>query len=1569
MGQVNIDWNGIRPLNGGRDKGFEELCAQLARAEAPPASQFVRKGTPDAGVECYAILRDDSEWGWQAKYFDALGDSQWSQIDESVGKALEKHPRLVRYFVCVPLDLPDGRITGRKSAKERWDEHVEKWTKWASSKGRTVEFVYWGSHELLERLARSEHVGRVRFWFDVRAFDGAWFSARLEEALRTAGPRYTREVHVDLPIASEFEAFGRTDRFFDRVKAHARKIREKLRSVEYSEPSAVHPTLDAAAATMSSKVQMVLAALGAVESQPIGSLPFKGIAEYVCAAETAAEEFARLLDDREREQEAKPEARTGMKASPPSYRSNPFRDRRVRLLGLSSELRRAREALVHAEGIAGSALMLLRGVAGTGKTHLLCDVARERVAAGRPTVLLMGQRFVSNDAPWPQALQHLDMAGLSAEEFVGALESAAQAAGSRALLLIDALNEGAGRVIWPSHLAAFVAYLERSPWLGLVLSIRSSYEEIVVPTEVRTRAAAVTHQGFMEHEYDATKTFFVHYGLELPSTPLLAPEFRNPLFLKTLCHGLNAKGERRLPRGFHGMTAVFDLYLSAVNKRLGAALGFDPRTPLVRQALEAVSKALLDSGEGWLTLGKAGEIVNTLLAGRDFERSLYRGLVVEGVLVEEAVRRQGADHEEVVFVAYERFADHLAAKTLLDRYLDAGDPTSAFAPEGLPAFICDEKTYVPPGLLEALCIQIPERTGKELITLAPKCIGRWDLGDVFRQSLIWRTYAAFSDGTREALNKLCRSEHDLHDTLDVLLTVATLPEHPLNALFLDRRLRKDPMPDRDAWWSVYLHQSWGTHSAVDRLVDWASSLPPNTSIDDETVDLCAISLSWMLTTSNRFLRDRATKALVSLLTGRLAAVVRLVERFTDVDDPYVAERVYAVAYGVAMRCHDPVAAGALAACVYACVFAAGSPPPHILLRDYARGVVERALHLGSAIDVVAERIRPPYKSQWPTIPTEDDIKPLLRSRGAHVSGELEWGRNRIGHSVMDDDFAHYVIGTNSSSTSSDWLSLRLDEPPWKPPARPEDQLRSLVAEFSDEERKAWEQFEAADQAHAEALRSLVTNWFAQREKEGTSGGLDLSDLDALALELEKARPPEVATLEETRKEALAVLEAVLTEEHAQRLTEIPASKEDDRDARRPPRFDLGQIQRYILWRVFDLGWTIERFGHFDRFYIGYHGRAASKAERIGKKYQWIAYHEIMGLVADHFQYREQFREEDSDQAYEGPWQDHLRDIDPSSTMRALRGGTSLDGHAAAWWGSARYDKWGDPGSPRDWVLSCNDLPKVEELLIVTDPADGSLWLNGQGYFNWKQQPPADRESTDVEHRELWYICRGYLIRTDDAQPFLKWAEGVDFWGRWMPDAAEVYRMFLGEHAWAPASRYFQQQYYGDDGWTQPNHGCPVKIRTVAFEYLREASGFDCSVDEGYTLRLPASELVTGLGIRWSGSGADFVDPARRVAAQDPTVHADGPSALLLREDLLREFLAREKLTICWAVLGEKRVLLPGFGAGPYHPSLRMSGAYVLEEGKPIGFVKRMLDDPNAQDRKSGSRVIEIVRNGPKDVVS
>lgn len=1524
---IGVDWNAIRPLNGTQADGFEELCAQLARVESPPDSQFIRKGTPDGGVECYAILSNGDEWGWQAKYFDVIGDSQWQQIDKSIETALEKHPRLIRYFVCIPLNLPDGRIDNRKSAQERWDEHIVKWSGLASDRGMTVEFIYWGSSELIDRISRPEFISKYRFWFDARAFDTPWFTARLEEAVRAAGARYTPEIHVDLPIAAEFEAFGRTERFFDGVKAHARDIREKLRNFEFSDPKTIESTYDTSVSASISKLQEILTDLGSIEFLPVGVLPFRQIADKIDAVETDSEEIERLLLEREKEHDAKPQV-TPTDDRTPTYKSNPYRDRRYQLIRLKSELRRTRESLVHADVVASSALLLLKGKAGTGKTHLLCDVTRQRVAENKPTVLLMGQRFVSSDEPWTQVLQQLDLADISAEGFVGALEAAAQTANCRALVIIDAINEGAGRLIWPNHLAAFLAHLERSPWIGVVLSVRSSYEEIIVPDEIRSRATSLTHHGFAEHEYDAMRTFFVHFGIELPSTPLLAPEFRNPLFLKTLCKGLQEKGESRLPRGFHGITAVFELYIQATNKHLASSLGFNQKTPLVRQALEIFTDELINSGESSLPLAKADEIVNALLPGRDFEHSLYRGLVSEGMLIEEIVKRHdSAVAEDVVLIGYERFADHLIAKKLLDTHFNPADPASAFATGGPLSYLSDEEQYISPGLLEALCVQIPERIDKELITLAPQILAaRWSIGDAFRQSIIWRTTTSFSTDTRKSMNVVDRNDHRWQDTLDVLLTVATLPGHPLNANFLDRHLRKYSMPVRDASWSIYLHDARGSQSTVDRLVDWASLIEPDTCVDDEIIDLCSTTLAWMLTTSNRFLRDRATKALVSLLTGRLNAVVRLVERFADVDDLYVAERVYAVAYGTAMRSHDALEVGKLAQCIYDRIFVTGEPPAHILLRDYARGVVERAIYLGSSIDVDPNRIRPPYKSSWPKIPTREEIQSLLpeRSRGAWYGGDL-WARNRIADSVMNDDFAFYVIGTNSSTESRHWLSLRLDEIPWQ---SPRERLAALLQNLSADERSAMENFNEAD----EKLHRLISDK-VQIKIQAVLLDADPVGKMAIASIQPEEHDPEQIQLERDRETAVTSLRSTLCEEHLRTYESILNDLHSD--AKNPPRLDVSQIQRYILWRVFDLGWTTEKFGKFDRFTIGFHGRYAKKSERIGKKYQWIAYHEIMALVSDNFQYYESFNRDEIDHTYVGPWQIHMRDIDPSCIVSSSHNKTSRNERSPVWWEPVEYDGWDTPPLPREWLQYTNNVPNVKNLLSVENPKNGSRWLNLYGIFTWKQPTPPEYSSTEIEGREIWYTTTGFLIHSEDSGAFLEWGKSVDLLGHWIPQPSEQ-RIFLGEYGWAPAYQYYQSEYFGNYGWIQPEHDCPINMLVAASRYAPGCNGFDCSQEENVTLKLPAIDIVKDLGLKWNGNAADYVDSSENLAALDPTKDPEDPACLLIREDLMREYLAQNDLSICWIINGEKRVY--GAHYSMEHPPLRIMGAYVLDEKGPVGFL-------------------------------
>ena len=1423
-----MDWRSIRPLNGGRDKGFEEFCSQLARSEVTGCARFIRKGNPDAGVECYAIYGNGSECAWQAKYFLTLGNSQWLQIDRSVRTALQKHPRLVRYVICLPMDLPDARVPGQKSAFAKWDAHVDKWAGWASKQGMTVEFAYWGSSELLERLTRPEHVGRVRFWFDATGFDNDWFVQRLEEARQTAGPRYTPEVHVDLPIAGRFEAFGRTIRFFDRTIALIRGLANEWASACSLEPSRLaygrDPEVEAKIRAVSDDaivragkmsigkgIDEIVAAGNAMEVQPSETLPFDGAAEKVATVEATVEGIVQHLLTRQAEHQVISQYR---------YQFETF----------AGKLLKVREELAEAQRWGSAAVMIVRGQAGTGKTHLLCDVARRRLDEGCPTVLLMGQCFTSDKAPWLQAAELLDVGDSSAVEFVGALECAAQATGVRALVLIDALNEGKGLSVWRTHLPGFLAHFARSEWVGVVLSIRSSYDGLI-PEAVREDAVVATHQGFGEHSYNAMRTFFTHYGLKLPSTPLLAPEFGNPLFLKTLCLGLQGQGTTRLQQDSYGITGIFDLYISSIDRRVALKLGLPPWKKTAEKALRAIVGAFPATSERWLTVETAEELVNELLPDRSYEESLYRTLVVEGVLVQE-VSSAGhrGESQEIVFIAYDRLADHLVTEALLDAHFDSGNAAAAFGPGGGLEEVV-EGGYATQGILEALCVQLPDRTGGEVTDLVPNLVHLEGFEEAFTQSLVWRDVKTFSERTCDLVRaRLEPMRRDRSTILDALLTLATTPEHPLNAQFLDARLRQDEMAPRDAWWSVYLHHATFGGRPARRLLDWALAVSPTMQLDAGLVDLCATILAWMLSASNRPVRDRATKALVNLLTGRFETTVRLVEKFADVDDPYVVERVYAVAYGVATRSHDLAKVKVLAECVYSRVFGIGTPPANILLRDYARGVVERALHLGSPIDVDATCIRPPYDSAPPVFPSEEDVVPLLPNpeHNPHKREDEDWARSHIGHSVLDGGLHRAIRKT--WGCSGEWLSLGLDQPTWQGPSSPGD------------------------------------------------GATDCS---------------------------------------------------------RVPVLDRSHIERYVLRRVFELGWTTERFGRFDRTWdvdeIGWPSK-----ESIGRKYQWIAYREILGLIADHFQYREFPAGVERCHRYQGPWQNWLRDIDPTfvGTLPGGRRWSYRQGNPGVWWTAGGYDSWEDSDRLRDWVKRQDDLPRIEDLLMVRNPEEGTGWLNGNSYFAWKQEPPVGRELFEVERGEVTWGITAYLTREEDAQAFVEWADARPFVDAGIGDVAEVYDVFVGEHGWAPAADYRQVPLRSWFEETRPSRNAPVHIEAVATKYPFRA-GHRISVDEWF--QLPVQKIVQIGRLHWSGQAVDFLDPDGNVAAFDPSAHMAGPSALLLREEFLRELMKRHKLGMVWTVVCVKSVKISYLT--PEYPLLRISGAYRLSEAGPVGFMR------------------------------
>ena len=1183
---MSINWNELRPWNGSQNTAFEELCCQLAEYEqAQQGTKFFRKGTPDAGVECYRLLSNGDEWGWQAKFFlHPPKAGEWQQVDDSVKTALEKHPSLARYYICLPIDRADPRIPDQQWFMDKWKEHVEKWRSWASEKQMSVEFEYWGEHEISTRLSLEEHRGRYFFWFEKDSFSQKWFDGHIAETIADAGPRYTPELNVDLPIARLFAGLGLAPQFFAKMQSlrgNLVKIYMKLQRARSTESA------KDAFNTLRGGIDRLRRLLLEAEETNAQHKDLKGIVDAAIESRNHISDCHQVLENIEKATKdlVERERTAGADAASKGHkRTEDFGYLTHHLYDLSKALVETTEFFGGKTAeLANIGALLLVGEAGTGKTHLFCDVAKQRIESGMPTILLLGQHFSAAAEPWSQMTQLLGL-GCGKEAFLGALEAAAQARGGKALIMIDGLNEGDGRNIWHDRLPGILTALRRFPRVAIALSLRSSYEDLIVPAELSNgKLVKETHNGFTNHEYEATKTFLHYFGIERPAVPILHPEFQNPMFLKLFCQGLQNRHLTKIPAGLHGIDSIFQFFLDSVNDKLCRpnVLDYDKDRNPVKKGVDAFAKALAAKKVSWLPREEAQNLINAFLPPTGYENSLFRRLLSEGVFSVDRFWVDHSRHEEGIRFSYDRLTDYSVAQILLDRHLGPDNPAIPFAKGGtLGCFLDDERTaWRNAGLIEAFSVLVPQRVGQEVGELAPFCADFEPVRRAFVLSLIFRDPKTIGPAAMKYVNEHVMRFRGTHEEfLDALLTVASIPGHPFNADLLHKHLMKHALADRDAWWSIYLHNQYGESGAVDRLVDWAWSSANKSHIKDESVRLTAVALAWFLTTSNRYLRDRATKALVALLTPRIVVLRQVLSMFLNVNDPYVLERLCAVAYGCVMRSEDKSQIAELAQEVYGWFFEGSEPPPHILLRDYARGVIETAVHWGVQLNFELQKVRPPYKSEWPaSIPTKEDLKKFNESHDGMA--DEEWSRVEIYDSVMGSgDFARYIIGTNSGSF--EWSSRRLGEPPR--PTRKE-LVGTFVKSLTKKQKELWDSFRSAEREHSWAKFSQLIE--AKESTEAKPNGQQLE------------RQLEIA--ERSLCQGLGEAKVKTFREIVSPALNSP-TRDDDMD-----RFDLNLAQRWILNKVFGLGWTIERFGSFDRDVnrYAYRGPDATKPERIGKKYQ------------------------------------------------------------------------------------------------------------------------------------------------------------------------------------------------------------------------------------------------------------------------------------------------------------------------------------------------------------------------------
>lgn len=1512
---MNINFSNIRTYNGSQNAGFEELVCQLAHLQKPEnALRFIRKegAGGDAGVECYWILKDGSEICWQAKYFpDGMNPDRWRQLDKSFSTALERHPNLTKYVVCLPLDKSDSRRKGQGdkqvvSVQDTWNKHITKWQDEAQKQGRSVEFEYWGKHEITFFLTTDDpsYSGRALYWFDESVLSFEKFKNISSKAREYLGDRYTPEFHVDLPIAETFDGLCLNNQWWEDIEEKIVDLNEKeerffktfLKDPELLDKEKVTELRDKC-----SKVSRILSdGLGEKDTLFNVQGVQKLLGEISKYDDVLYKEYAKNIQGKRDD----------------NQESRVFHDffHVLRDFYGFFNTNKVKTAKIKAA--------LLYGEAGIGKSHLLCDISLHRTENGQPTIFLLGSQYGGGN-PIELIKDAIDLKGHSDTRILGAIDAAGEASGSRALIVIDAINEGSHREDWHNYIISFLSDVSKFNNIAILLSCRSTYLRYILPENINeNRLVQIEHLGFQGYEHRAAEKYLSQQGISKPSAPILAPEFTNPLFLKTCCQTLKANKQTTFPRGLHGITKLFDFYIQSVEKTIAKHKHYTPEEEILKCALNTFSSKLFPEHLTGIPTGEARKIFKKHDPNKNIGEPLFDKLLHEGVLSEDILYDSEGWGTPFVRFTYERFSDYFVAQQILEPYNSDTIDSIFSADQPFGKIILDQGYYRYAGILEALAIIIAEKYNKELVDLIPRDadITEWQVAKMFSNTVIWRSPNSFSDRTLELLNKIKRFEND-NPALDILLKLSTEPSHPWNARLIHSNLINKEIAERDHFWSIYVafgyssEEDEGFESIVRTLIEW-SCFADIEEVEEERIRLCAITLLWFLTTPNREVRDRSTKSLVRILSRYPSLLTDLLREFHSINDLYLVERLYAVAYGVICNIDDRQIISDIAVLVFELVFKDGKPIPHILLRDYARGILELALQKKLLPDDInADLFRPPYNSEWPIEnPTEDEIDAII--------GDEEDSEIKSSLMGFPGDFGRYTMGCVHR-----WSSTPLSE---------------SAPETGSNLKKKFAEKHLQGEVRAEYLKKIkpkkrVKNFQIISKKVDAQKNIrSLAEIlkeNELSEKRKKSREQKLTRRERKLKEQENFeekIKAQIGDDNREYYRWLSGLSND-----RPAAFSRKWAQRWVCKRAYELGWREELFYHFETYYSrgGGHGPGSGAMERVGKKYQWIAFYELLARLSDNVHWIDRGYDDIEDKHYYGPWQINKRDIDPTIWIRRSDEYLSYYNKVDTWWQPYKFpfDDLKDIPDQREFSWDKQKIPEFSELLRIEEPDTQNQWTVLRGF--WQEEQRQSSIKADSSRLDCWFRINSIFIRKEDytlvekklknkalTDPFIIRIPSTDHQG------------YLGEYPWHPVCRFMSGWYNSDRSFDL----IPTEYFSPVSEYEKESGGRDYSLDSFLSFYLPAKELVESLCLRRSHNDFGSWENDDGVIFCDPSIKQYGPSYALMDSQKLDEWLDKNGLEVLWLIGGEKLLIPPDIRPREFC-GLKYSGLFRIVNGIPTGL--------------------------------
>ena len=661
-------------------------------------------------------------------------------------------------------------------------------------------------------------------------------------------------------------------------------------------------------------------------------------------------------------------------------------------------------------------VLIYVGEAGIGKSHTLANFTYEYyLKNNQPVLFILGQDFAYSDNIELQISKNLSVK----ENFNKICEYINNIAIVRDIyipIIIDGINESKDKSIWKKGLINLTDTILKYSNLKLVISLRKTYYDKCIPKEIEDwdKIKILNHNGFGERNFEAIEQFFNFYNIPIPVTQIINNEFNNPLFLSIYCEIVSKYNIDVDKFQYNNFIDIYNEYLEKVNEKIIEKYEIDTCKNIVKDCLNAIIKENIDKNnektyeENLIAIKEIADLYDIR------KTELLNELINNGILYKEIL-----NEKEILNFTYERYEKISKAQYLLKDIKNIEELKEKINKDKLNEYFHESKVF-DKGILEELLIIIPMTYKTDIFDIidTSKISFKYYIESTYIESLVWFKNYYDVNIVLEKLKEFMKKDYDNY-IITTLIKSSYIQDNPCNINLIHNYLIKLNMVQIDYEWTIVIENYYENvnKQIIDNLINYCLTYG-NKYLNNETIYLISKFLSWLLSSNNRGLRDRSTKALVKILRNENSIIIKLLNDFKEVKDLYILERIVATIYGTIIRSKNNENIKELAINLYDMVYRRNQTLDNIIIKIYAKKIF-RYLKNNFGINLYDE-IKKEKKTTWyEQLPSNNEIDEQYSFNAEEIEEENSRLSNlKIIHSMTTEygrgisnygDFGRYTL--------------------------------------------------------------------------------------------------------------------------------------------------------------------------------------------------------------------------------------------------------------------------------------------------------------------------------------------------------------------------------------------------------------------------------------------------------------------------------------------------------------------------------------------------------------------------------